>query len=73
MNARTSHWAGLATGILLSGVAIQAGCPEFFTRKHLEALTGDPVSTRAFWRGQVRDLDAGGLPFRGVPELPAGP
>lgn len=73
MRAHPSHWIGLATGLLLSGVAIQAGCPEFFTQKHFEALTGDPISTRAIRRSTAGPVDAGGLSFRGVPEPPPGP
>lgn len=73
MKLHPSHWVGLATGLLLSGVAITAGCPEFFTQKHLEALTGDSVSTRAFRRSAGRPVVSGGLLSGGVPQPPPGP
>ena len=67
------HWAGLATGLLLSCGAISVGCPEFFTAEHLEALTGPRFPTNFVWRGATWHVGAGGLPLRPLPELPTGP
>lgn len=73
MRIHPCHWAGLATGLLLSGVAISAGCPEFFTAEHLEALTGPEFPTNFSWRGPAWHVVPRGLSSRPLPELPKVP
>ena len=73
MKISTFHWLGLATGLLLSAVAIGKGCPAFFTPQHLEALhqSLDPYPGDGY--SMPRPVGTGGLLHRSLPQEAPGP